>query len=184
MPLSIVLDVEGAIVDFLQIEVLNRKEYNRAVEEYSDSLYGYALKFLRNSEDANDAVQDSFEKLWKNRRKVDYDKVKSWLFTTAHNAMVNWLNKNNRLQPVQEKDLKSTYVDTDFENRELIDQILLELPPIQRSIVLLRDLEGYSYQEIGAMLDLNDSQVKVYLFRARKKLKKHLIRLDVLAWAE
>lgn len=161
---------------------MTRKEYNIAVEIYSDALFGYALKFLRNSEDANDAVQDAFEKLWKNRKKVDNEKVKSWLFTTAHNGMVNWVTKNKRMRPAEEKDLlKRSYEDSAFENRELIEKLLVTLPPIQKSVLLFRDLEGYSYQEIGEMLNLGESQVKVYLFRARKKMKKQLKELKVLA---
>jgi RNA polymerase sigma-70 factor (ECF subfamily) len=67
-----------------------------------------------------------------------------------------------------------------FETREIIDKCLAILPPVQKSIILLRDLEGYNYKEIGEILTLSESQVKVYLFRARKKLKKHLKDLTVL----
>ena len=56
------------------------------------------------------------------------------------------------------------------------------LPSTQKSIILLRDIEGYTYNEIGQILDLTASQVKVYLFRARMKLKKQLIGLNKLAW--
>jgi RNA polymerase sigma-70 factor (ECF subfamily) len=55
------------------------------------------------------------------------------------------------------------------------------LPSTQKSIILLRDIEGYTYNEIGQILDLTVSQVKVYLFRARMKLKKQLIGLNKLA---
>lgn len=162
---------------------MTRKEYNKAVQDYSDKLFGYCLKFLRNNEDANDAVQEAFEKLWKNRKKVDFEKVKSWLFTTAHNGMVNWVTKNNRMRPAEEKDFdKKQYVESQYENAELIEKLLVTLPPVQKSVILLRDLEGYSYDEIGQMLDLNASQVKVYLFRARKKIKKQLKELKVLEW--
>ena len=61
-----------------------------------------------------------------------------------------------------------------FESKQLIDRAVNILPPIQKSIILLRDLEGYSYEEIGSILELSDSQVKVYLFRARNKIKKQL----------
>ena len=65
--------------------------------------------------------------------------------------------------------------------KELIDKGLARLPEQQRSIILLRDLEGYNYKEIGEILDLSESQVKVYLFRARKKMKDMLKDLTVLA---
>ena len=68
-----------------------------------------------------------------------------------------------------------------FESQQVIDHIVGILPPVQKSIILLRDLEGYAYEEIGEILDLSPSQVKVYLFRARLKLKKQLKGLNELA---
>ena len=61
-----------------------------------------------------------------------------------------------------------------FELKELIDKSLDQLPELQKSIILLRDLEGYDYKEIGEILDLSESQVKVYLFRGRQKIKETL----------
>ena len=55
-----------------------------------------------------------------------------------------------------------------------------KLTNLQKSIILLRDLEGYNYKEIGIMLNLNESQVKVYLFRARKKIKDQIKDLSIL----
>jgi RNA polymerase sigma-70 factor (ECF subfamily) len=68
-----------------------------------------------------------------------------------------------------------------FEVTEVLEKCLAILPPVQRSILLLRDLEGYDYKEIGQVLDLTESQVKVYLFRARQKLKDNLKDLTILA---
>ena len=69
---------------------------------------------------------------------------------------------------------KGTVTPNSFESNQVVDRAVSILPPIQKSIILLRDLEGYSYKEIGDMLQLSDSQVKVYLFRARKKIKNQL----------
>lgn len=133
---------------------------------------------MRNHEEAKDIVQDVFEKLWLNREKVDLEKVKSWLFTCAHNAMINRLNKQRRTCSLDlENHEKGTLDKNPFESNQIIDQIVLGLPPIQKSIILLRDLEGYRYDEIGDILSLSPSQVKVYLFRARIKIKKRLIHL-------
>lgn len=68
-----------------------------------------------------------------------------------------------------------------MELKEVVDHCLELLPPIQKSVLLLRDLEGYDYAEIGKILNLSESQVKVYLFRARTKIKNHLKDLSVLA---
>ena len=139
-------------------------------------MYGYSIKFLRDSEDAKDIVQDVFEKLWLNRTKVEFPKAKSWMFTTAHNAMINFSNKKGRTQLIDEigQFEKGSVTPNSFESNQVVDRAVSILPPIQKSIILLRDLEGYSYKEIGDMLQLSDSQVKVYLFRARKKIKNQL----------
>lgn len=161
---------------------MNRKEYNIAVKEYANRLYGYALKYLRNEADASDIVQDVFEKLWKNRKKVEVNKCKSWLFTCAHNAMVNFVKKNNRIYYVDDYKTNDNGVSesNQYDNREIIEKSLALLPPVQKSVLLLRDLEGYNYKEIGDILNLSEAQVKVYLFRARNKIKKQLKDLTVL----
>lgn len=68
-----------------------------------------------------------------------------------------------------------------FEDQQLIALLVADLPPLQKSILLLRDLEGYAYHEIGELLSLTEAQVKVYLFRARLKVKKRIKGQFVLA---
>jgi RNA polymerase sigma-70 factor (ECF subfamily) len=162
---------------------LRRKEYNISVENHSDSLYRFAVSFLKNQEEAQDIVQDVFEKLWINRDKVEFEKAKSWLFTCAHNAMINFINKKARFIKLA-SELQTEKVESNsfsFESKQVINHIVGILPPIQKTIILLRDLEGYSYEEIGDILSLSSSQVKVYLFRARLKIKKQLKGRNELA---
>jgi len=155
---------------------LRRREYNIAIKEHSNNLYGYAIRFLRNKEDAKDIVQDVFERLWINRSNIELPKAKSWMFTTAHNAMINFSNKKGRIQLSNEMMAfdKASSEKNVFESNQVVDRAVSILPPVQKSVILLRDLEGYSYKEIAQILDLSDAQVKVYLFRARKKIKKQL----------
>ena len=68
----------------------------------------------------------------------------------------------------------TTPPDTSFDLREAIERSLQHLPELQRAILQLRDVEGYSYREIGETLSLSDSQVQVYLFRARVTMRKQL----------
>jgi RNA polymerase sigma-70 factor (ECF subfamily) len=141
------------------------------------------LNFLKNQEEAQDIVQDVFEKLWINRDKVEFEKAKSWLFTCAHNAMINFINKRARFTKLSDE-IQTEKVESfsfSFESKQVINHIVGILPPLQKTIILLRDLEGYSYEEIGDILSLNPSQVKVYLFRARLKIKKQLKGRNELA---
>ncbi len=134
------------------------------------------MKFLHDREDAEDIVQDVFEKLWMNRRKVEPAKAKSWMFTTTHNAMINFSTRKGRLSFSDEMDKYDLgeIVPNSFETNQVVNRAVSILPSIQKSIIILRDLEGYSYHEVGEILDLSESQVKVYLFRGRRKIKKQL----------
>lgn len=159
---------------------MNRREYNIAVDEHAKNLYGYVFKYLRNAEDTQDIVQDVFEKLWKNRKKVDFDKCKSWMFRTGHNTLINFSKRHQRTvyntDMVPEKQARNN----SFEAKDIVELALSLLPPVQKSIVLLRDLEGYKYVEIAEILEISESQVKVYLYRARKKMKKQLKDLTLV----
>lgn len=162
---------------------MNRNEYNIAVEKLSDTLFRFSVNFLKNREEARDIVQDVFEKLWLNRDKIEVEKAKSWLFTCAHNAMINFVQKKARTTLLENHQLpeRGEITQFKFESKQAIDHIVSILPPLQKSIILLRDLEGYAYDEIGEILGISESQVKVYLFRARMKIKKQLKGLNELA---
>lgn len=162
---------------------MTRKEYNIAVADYSGRLFRYMFKCLKNTEDANDIVQESFEKLWKHRKKVPLEKAKSWLFTTAHNLMVNFVRKKKTLYMEDTYCQEPSFSNQNYELKDLVEKALDGLPEIQRQIILLRDLEGYSYKEIGEILRLNESQVKVYLFRGRQKVKQKLTKVVAVSVA-
>ena len=160
---------------------MTEKEYNIAVKTLSHRLFGYVFKSLRDREDSNDIVQDSFMKLWENKHKVDPSKAKAWLFTTAHNALINFAKKRGRSTSLDALNIDRGKEDKHaFELKDIIDIALSKLPEQQKTIVLLRDYEGYNYSEIGKILKLNESQVKVYLFRARKKIKEQIKDLTIL----
>ncbi len=159
---------------------MNRKQYNIVVREYSERIFRYAFKWSKNEEFSKDIVQEAFEKLWNNRKKVEFKKAKSWLFTTAHNLLVNYSKKKKMISREDLVYQEPSIRDNKYELQDLIEVALNTLPDIQRSILLLRDSEGYDYKEIGNVLNLNESQVKVYLLRARKKVKNYLKDLAVL----
>ena len=158
---------------------MTEREYNECVTTYSDNVYRFILKNLRHEEDARDVVQTAFEKMWRNREEVDPTKSKSYLFTVAYHQMIDHIRKVKRIQ------LKEDFNDdTRVQNRpvhnlkKVLEEALDRLSETQRSLVLLKDYEGYSYEEIGKITGLNESQVKVYLHRARLQLKNYLVRLE------
>lgn len=153
------------------------REYNTAVKEYSRNIFRYVYKCIRDEEAANDIIQDCYMKLWEHKDNVHPEKIKYWLFTTSHNTMLQYIKKASRTIPFDKSSMVEPFIreNQNFELKELIDKALELLPQVQKTIILLRDLEGYNYDEIGEILQLNESQVKVYLFRARQKMKSSLI---------
>jgi RNA polymerase sigma factor (sigma-70 family) len=160
---------------------MTEKEYNECVTQYADNVYRFILKNLRMEEDARDVVQTAFEKLWKNRQEVDALKSKSYLFTIAYHQMIDHLRKTKRVQLRDEFREEARVSDKPVHNlKKVLEEALSRLNETQRSLVLLKDYEGYSYTEIGQITGLNESQVKVYLHRARIQLKNYLVRLENL----
>ncbi|HLF46060.1 MAG TPA: RNA polymerase sigma factor [Chitinophagaceae bacterium] len=158
---------------------MTEPEYNECVTNYADNVYRFILKNLRHEEDARDVVQTAFEKMWLHREDVDAAKCKSYLFTVAYRQMIDHIRKVKRIQlkddfneglKVQNKPVNNL--------KKVLDRALNRLSETQRTLVLLKDYEGYSYQEIGQITNLSESQVKVYLHRARVQLKEYLVKIE------
>jgi RNA polymerase sigma-70 factor (ECF subfamily) len=155
---------------------MTEREYNECVSTYADNVYRFILKNLRHEEDARDVVQTSFEKMWRNRNEIDNAKSKSYLFTVAYHQMIDHIRKNKRIHLREEFHESSRVQDKPGHNmKKILEEALSRLNETQRSLVLLKDYEGYSYEEIGKITGLNESQVKVYLHRARLQLKNYLV---------
>lgn len=154
-------------------------EYNNAVDLFADGIYRFAVKHLRDTERAKDVVQESFARLWQRVDDVDGSKAKSYLFTTAHHLLVDEVRhagRSSRMEPKHEK--VGTVSQSQPDLKSVLDAALATLPAIQRSVVLLRDLEGYTYEEIAAATGLNITQVKVYIYRGRTALKNYIGSLE------
>lgn len=158
---------------------MTEKDYNHCVEQYADNVFRFIVKSIKHTEDARDIVQTAFEKLWKNRETVEPAKSKAYLFTVAYNQMIDFIRKNKKMS------ISSTVPD-DFkiinqpnnDLKKVLNEALQQLSDLHRSLVLLKDYEGYNYDEIGKITGLNSSQVKVYLHRARLQLKEYLVKIE------
>ena len=158
---------------------MTEKEYNECVNLYADNVFRFIVKNLRHEEDARDVVQTAFEKLWRNRDEVDAAKSKSYLFTVAYNQMIDHLRKVKRVYLKDEFREGTRVEDKQVDNvRAVLNEALARLSETQRSLVMLKDYEGYSYEEIGKIMNLNESQVKVYLHRARLQLKEYIVKVE------
>lgn len=160
---------------------MTSKEYNLAVDLYSDNVYRFILKNIRDEERARDIVQDSYEKLWRNADNVNYEKVKSYLFTTAYHTMIDVIRKDKRQTYMEDYQIPEDVHDEQYTDlKEILNEAVKRLPDIQRTVILLRDYEGYSYKEIGDVTSLSEAQVKVYIFRARVFLKNYIGKMEMV----
>lgn len=156
---------------------MTEKEYNQCVSQYADNVYRFIVKNLRHEEDARDIVQTAFEKLWRNREMVEQAKSKSYLFTVAYNQMIDHIRKMKRIQLNDEfsETIRTEQAPSGSNLKKALMEALNRLNETQKSLVMLKDYEGYSYEEIGEIMGLNESQVKVYLHRARLTLRNYLV---------
>ena len=158
---------------------MTEKDYNNCVSLHADGVYRFIVKNLRHEEDARDVVQTAFEKLWRNRNEVEVEKSKAYLFTISYNSMIDHIRKVKRICLREEFDENASVSHRTVNNaKAVLEEALGKLSDTQRSLVLLKDYEGYSYDEIGQITGLNSSQVKVYLHRARLQLKEYIVKME------
>ena len=160
---------------------MTAEEYNYCVNTHSDNVYRFILKSIRDIDKAKDIVQDSYEKLWLKRTEVSHEKSKSYLFSIAYHTMVDQIRREKRVGSFDEvKQATISHSEQYSDLNELLHRAVEQLPEIQKNVLLLRDYEGYSYEEIGEITGLNESQVKVYIYRARVFLKSYIGSLEAV----
>lgn len=151
------------------------EEYNQSVELFSDNVYRFILKNIKDVERSRDIVQDTYEKLWKKVETVNFETVKAYLFSTAYHTMIDVLRKDSRLTKLEDYH-SSNYSHTEqyTDINEVLHEAVSKLPDSQRAVIMLRDYEGYAYKEIAEITGLSESQVKVYIYRGRQYLKNYI----------
>ena len=161
---------------------MTREEFNKCADAYSDYVFRFVLKNISDYASAEDIVQDSYEKMWLRHEDIDFQKAKSYLFACAYTTMIDFLRKNHAKisTPVE---LGVDIVQDSFPQfdgvKEALEYALKRLPAEQRSVIILRDYEGYSYEEISKITSLSLSAVKVYIFRGRVAMKNMLEKSGV-----
>lgn len=152
------------------------EEFNQCVDQHADNLYRFILKNVKDKDKAKDVVQDTYEKLWLKVSDLPSTNAKSYMFTTAYRTMIDMFRRDKKQIRMDdgEFDEKQNHSKQYSDLKEVLNLAVNKLPEVQRMVLMLRDYEGYSYKEIGEMTNLGESQVKVYIFRARIFLKNYI----------
>lgn len=157
-------------------------QYNQCVKEYADGVFRFILKNLRDSDEAKNIVQNTFEKVWIRLDDVIFEKAKSYIFTIAYREMIDAIRAKKKftdMETINENKYTTTAVNyTGI--KALVDKLVNKLPENQRTAIILRDYEGYDYKAISEITGMTEAQVKINIFRARQFLKECIGKMEVL----
>jgi len=163
-------------------------EFQAAVLEHKDRIHNYARGILRDPEDAKDVAQECLVRLWRHRERVEPGAgCRSWLLRSAHNLCIDRLRRRSS-RPETVQDEASEPIDAkpgperlaaSTEMGRRLERALLDLDHRDRAIVLMREVEGLSYEEIAECLGLKMGTLKATLHRSREKLRTALSGLEV-----
>ena len=156
--------------------------FRTTVLPLGDKLYRLALRITLNRAEAEDVVQDTLLKVWEHRNEWEQiNNLEAFAIATCRNRALDVLKRAGRkTAPLDVVDNRQQTADNGQQSLEAREQLSLVrrlmdgLPEVQRAIMLMRDIEGQTYQEIAQVLDISETQVKVYLHRARTKVKMGL----------
>jgi RNA polymerase sigma factor (sigma-70 family) len=162
---------------------MNQSDFLKVVLPFKDKVFRLAKRLLVSTEEAEDATQELFFKLWKRKEKIgDYKNVEAFAMTMTKNYCYDRLKSkqasNLTLVHSNYKE-KDTSLDKKLEYRDSVNQVHLliaGLPEQQKIIIQLRDIEQYDFEEICKMLDMKPTAVRVALSRARKTIREELIK--------
>ncbi|MBQ5937329.1 MAG: RNA polymerase sigma factor [Bacteroidaceae bacterium] len=154
--------------------------FRTTVLPLSDKLFRLALRITMNKAEAEDVVQDTLLKVWEHREEWEQiNNLEAFAIATCRNRALDVMKRAGRnTEKLDEMAHFSSQTPQEQleadEQISLVNRLMDDLPEVQRTIMLLRDIEGKTYQEIAQTLDISETQVKVYLHRARTKIKERI----------
>jgi len=160
---------------------MTRADFNDLVRQHSRNLYGYAFRILRNQEEAEDAVQEVFIKLWNMGDKLDrYNSIGALATTMTKNICIDLLRKRKNIVREDYKELGSKSADISSpyellesrESVEILQFIINRLPSIYKDAIELKEIQGLTYEEIADKTKQNINTIRVNLSRARKMIRE------------
>ena len=156
---------------------MDRGRFERLVGRYKDRIYTFAFYFLGNREDAEDATQEVLVKIWEKGDTADSNHIDGWIAKVTRNICIDMERRRRRWESEAWEVAQCPDPETELmgsEVQERVRRAILGLPGNMREVVILRDIQGLPYREICDMLGISLSQLKVSLYRARKRLKELL----------
>lgn len=165
--------------------------FEQVVREYQNLVFTIALRILANPDDALDAAQDVFLRVWKSLRKFEErSEFTTWLYRITANICLDYIKRKKRERKVplvwpddQEERFPEIEVSVEEELRRMeikdrVEEILEKMSPIYRSVLVLRDIYGFSYEEISRLLRISLQATKIRIYRARLDFKSRLRQLE------
>lgn len=152
-----------------------------------NKLFRFAFRLLGSSEEAKDVVQEVFIRVWNGRDQMEsIDNMEAWCMRITRNLSLDKIRSRQRkaTDPIEssfdiQNDTRTPYEAAENnESMQRINQLIASLPEKQRQVMHLRDIEGYSYNEICEILELDMNQVKVNLFRARNAVREKFVKIN------
>lgn len=156
--------------------------FNNQLLKNQDKLFRFSLSLTRNQSDAEDIYQETLIKIWELKDEWEtWQNFEAYTMRMIRNTFLNFKKKSSNRAFVDIDDIVEIPQQNDIDQKNTLidlkmkfDMLVRRLPEIQRNILHLREIEELEYKEIGEILDISESQVKVYLFRGRQYIKNKL----------
>ncbi len=159
---------------------MTEPEFKRIYKEYGQRLYGFIMWLTRNRAASDDILQNVFVNIWKSPIAPSTDtELQRWLFTIARNATLDHFRKVTRYSRFRTHYQNEYYEPPADPDAHFTWDELSELPVKERSILYLHLKIGYTYREIGDMMEISENLVRVRAFRALRKLREKLSRKEI-----
>lgn len=167
---------------------MSEEAFKQHILPMKDKLFRFAYRFLQDVQEAEDTVQDVMAGIWARRAEwQQWKSIPAYCMTATRNNCVDRLRKRSKLlqeghaEQISSPDRDPYETVTNKETMRRIRECIDALPPRQQHVMRLREMEGFSYNEIAEVLDMTLDQVKVNLFRGRNAIKKTIIKEEE-AW--
>ena len=152
--------------------------FRQWITQHQDDVWSLARYLLKDASEAEDAAQEVFVRLWKHRKVVEAERVRPWLMKVTRNECLDRIRRRRPEEELEDIAVVEGGPMLKLQQAELsqwLKQAIGQLKEPFRSLVVLRDVQQHSYEDVAKTMDLSLSQVKVYLHRARKQLREQLV---------